>query len=584
MNFSVQVTACNKFGESVETTATVSTKAEGAPPAPQPPQLVTVNNRGIKLVWNTIPEFTYSVELYDVVKEVYQMMKERTPAGNLFIGELVGGHQYRFRIRAHNADGDSPWSEWVTARATGGKWAPKEDGRIIVPAKPFIVAQSKSKTTIGWHCPGSREREFEYILEGSSYDFPYKYRTLYKGPQTTYLLTEEELQNFRVQSYKRNNYSLFSEILSLSREEEEDIVRPEQPPAPTMDSHGRGSLEISWKPTSVCVPTTAKILYEVKKLDSKTELIYSGPETSCTVSNLANREHIEVQVRAVVVDKDGVRYESEWSPMTGGTAPVEVPPSPVDLHISADGSTLCWRQPETDLTIRYRVYCSELADGAQECVYESVESSYTLSRLGYAKKYICRVSAISQDGAESDSTVAIQCLTPPGVPAQPESVSVEADSTTTLVLKWNAPSSRGDPIQQYRIRIESRTEVTREHNVLISSYPLCEYRITDLKPDTRYRIEISAQNSVGSGVSAAISGKTKALPPAAPRLEAEAEPFSLKLKWKPEATHNFMTYRLVRLGENENQEVVYEGDQCFWKMKNLSENTEYRFQIRAVDK
>ena len=118
----------------------------------------------------------------------------------------------------------------------------------------------------------------------------------------------------------------------------------------------------------------------------------------------------------------------------------------------------------------------------------------------------------------------------------------------------------------------------------MSCQPSCEYRIPDLKPDTRYRIEISAQNSIGSGVSAAISGKTRALPPAPPRLEAEAEPFCLKLKWKPEATHSFMSYRLVRLSDNDNHEVIYEGEQCFSKLKNLSENTEYRFQIRAVDK
>lgn len=46
---------------------------------------------------------------------------------------------------------------------------------------------------------------------------------------------------------------------------------------------------------------------------------------------------------------------------------------------------------------------------------------------------------------------------------------------------------------------------------------VCEYRIADLQADTDYRVELSAENAVGCGIAAAITGRTRPPPPDPPK-------------------------------------------------------------------
>ena len=111
-------------------------------------------------------------------------------------------------------------------------------------------------------------------------------------------------------------------------------------------------------------------------------------------------------------------------------------------------------------------------------------------------------------------------------------------------------------IRQYRLRVESRGEVrqlafrkddpmklqiVKEFSIAASSE--CEYVIDGLQADTPYRVELAAENEIGRGSSVSVAGRTRCLPPEAPRLYADSEVSTLKLKWKNVGTHKNITYK-----------------------------------------
>ncbi|KHJ85809.1 fibronectin type III domain protein [Oesophagostomum dentatum] len=245
-----------------------------------------------------------------------------------------------------------------------------------------------------------------------------------------------------------------------------------------------------------------------------------------------------------------------------------------------------WKAPESSPDIRYRVHCSQVLSGqeVEETISETGECQYSLALLEHAKQFTCRVSAF-HDGGESPLSQPLVFTTRSGAPAQPDGVTIESDGTRALVLRWTVPDCRGSPITQYLLRVETKSEMVREISIVPpSSSGQCEYRVADLQPDTDYRVELSAENAVGCGIAAAITGRTRPPPPDPPKIECECEATSLRLRWKPASTHSLLTYKVVRLGEGDKMISVYEGDMCSTRIKGLTENTEYRFQIRSTDR
>ncbi|VDL72498.1 unnamed protein product [Nippostrongylus brasiliensis] len=66
-SYRLRVTAVNRIGESPEAPPiVVTTRSDCPPPAPLPPNVVSVNARCVKLAWSNNSECTYTVEMHDV--------------------------------------------------------------------------------------------------------------------------------------------------------------------------------------------------------------------------------------------------------------------------------------------------------------------------------------------------------------------------------------------------------------------------------------------------------------------------------------------------------------------------------------
>ncbi|KAK6030935.1 fibronectin type III domain protein [Ostertagia ostertagi] len=362
-SYRLRVTAANRIGESSEAAPiVVTTRSDCPPPAPPPPNVVSVNARCVKLAWSNNPECTYTVEMHDVAAgpNAITVVKDRVGGASAQIMDLKAGSEYRFRVIAHNAEGESPRSDWTYVRMTG-RGTPD---RVLEPTKPLAVARGRNKFDVSWKCPGAKEREFTYVLEGSTANQPNRFRVLYRGPLSTHTVTDEDIVHLRVQSINRKN----------------------------------------------------------------------------------------VAVRAVVIAQDGSRYEGDWSPVTGGNAPRDAPSTPTELAINSERTTLTWKAPESSPDIRYRVHCSQVMSGheTEETVSETGECHYSLALLDHAKQFTCRM---------------------------------------VREISISPPASSGS----------------------------CEYRIADLQADTDYRVELSAENAVGCGIAAAITGRTRPPPPDPPK-------------------------------------------------------------------
>uniref|UniRef100_A0A1I7XWB0 Fibronectin type-III domain-containing protein n=1 Tax=Heterorhabditis bacteriophora TaxID=37862 RepID=A0A1I7XWB0_HETBA len=385
-----------------------STRSDCPPPAPQPPSVVSVNSKGVKLAWSHNAEYTYTVEINDVSAgpNAISVVKDRITGAGAQIGDLSSGCEYRFRLQAHSPEGDSPKSEWTFVRMTGRSSgsdrciATDRSGiisstdRLIVPSKPQVIGQIKRKTDIAWKCIGAKDREFTYHLEGSTVNHPNRFRTLYKGPLCTYLITEEDIQNLKVQSINRKGVaSDFSDVLILVRDLEV-IEKPAQMATPTLEGAGKGVVKIQWTQPHISVPPTASLMFEVRRIDVKSEIVFSGSATQCNIDGLGNRQHVEAQVRAVIIGNDGTRYEGDWSGVGGGCAPRDAPKPPSDLCINIEKTILSWTAPESSSDLRYRVRCLEISGGqtVEETVYETTDCKYSLFMLGHAKQYSCTVS------------------------------------------------------------------------------------------------------------------------------------------------------------------------------------------------
>ena len=104
---------------------------------------------------------------------------------------------------------------------------------------------------------------------------------------------------------------------------------------------------------------------------------------------------------------------------------------------------------------------------------------------------------------------------PPGRPAAPSVVAV-ADTTDSVDLTWSAPSNNGPPITHYTLRWRVGGGTGWTYSGIRFKSPETGTTILGLDPDTLVEVQVTANNSVGSGAwSPTGSGRTNATTPSA---------------------------------------------------------------------
>jgi hypothetical protein len=213
-----------------------------------------------------------------------------------------------------------------------------------------------------------------------------------------------------------------------------------------------------------------------------------------------------------------------------------------------------------------------------EMAYSGPARNTELRDLTPATQYQLRVCAINSAGA-SPYSCNVVVSTPASTPTAPHILSLQHCTCSSMSLTWTRPHNNGEAITHYTV--EWGQDVS---NLSCTTTNRCKVNVPDLKPDTTYMVRVQAHNSLGPGpVSPSLKVRTKALPPAPPKLDCvNVNHNSIKLKWGDVKVSSPANYILEMENSRKQWYQLYNGTAHSYKANKLYENTEYRYRIAAL--
>lgn len=513
------------------------------PPAPSALAAKTVSSTAIDLSWqdNATTETAYTVERSSD-GQVWTVLTSSLPANTVQYRDtgLTAGASYRYRVRAENAGGSSPYSAVVQA-ATGS-----------IPAAPSgLSITDRTFETVNLSWTDNAANETAYVLERSpqgatdwvSVELPAgttSWRDTGLASSTTY--------NYRVKARNEVGDSQPTAIVTVTT-----LPPPLQPPvAPTNLSATAVSattVSLTWLDNAGNETAYA--------LDRSTDggltwvIVNHALAVGTTTFNdtgLSPETTYTYRVRA-----ENAAGVSAWSaPATATTyQPPQPPNAPSGLvaqAISRSEIDLAWTDNATTES-GYRVDTSSDA-GVTWTLLATLPvntTSYRVSNLLAETSYAYRVVATNEAGASAPSNVA-QATTlppPPPPPTAPTSLTANAVSANAVQLAWtdNATNETGYAVERSGDAGVTWTAVT-------STLPADSTGLVDagVQPGLTYQYRVRAINA--DGTSSWSNVATVTVPPepvlAPSALTATAtSAWSVSLTWLDNAT-NETAYVIAR--------------------------------------
>ncbi|XP_068082078.1 cell adhesion molecule Dscam1 [Anabrus simplex] len=204
-------------------------------------------------------------------------------------------------------------------------------------------------------------------------------------------------------------------------------------------------------------------------------------------------------------------------------------------------------------------------------------------------KYVC----IASNPFGKDETV-VQLLVQ-DVPDAPSDVRVEECSSRSMKVVWNEPLDGNSPILYYAVSYTDNAEEWPEPKESWDPRPWA--KLTDLRPATKYYIQVVAVNQLGSSApSSTISVITEPEVPSGPPLSLRVVPVSstsLQVSWDPPEMQQrngaILGYYLgvMQMGsgsEGRYNYITVKVDEVNpWLLQGLRSYTEYKITIQAFN-
>ncbi|XP_049774284.1 fibronectin type-III domain-containing protein 3A isoform X1 [Schistocerca cancellata] len=564
-----RLAAVNEYGKGPYSDI-VQFSTSGSPPtAPASPVLKEATVSSLHLAWQKRPnDVEFCLQMDDLVSGHGFRPVYNGPETHYVQDRLYRHTEYKFRLCAHNEEGNSRWSDEVCYRTL--------PGRPAVPSRPSVKGRIHTHTfKIKWEPPsdtgGAEITAYTVELNGGR-----GFERVYTGPELEYVcdrLMPGTTYQARVSCSSAGGCSDYSEPCIVTTE----AVCPGQCSPPRLHGKARAtSLALKWSdPEYDGGSPLTDFEVELTQADSTKCMVYRGKEAECVVSELSPGQLYVFQVRAF--NRVGPGPWSDPLEVLSGAAPPETPSPPQVNCRSSQHVFVHWLEPVSNgATITdYRLEMSQSDNENEFCtVFQGLANSCHIKELVPATPYYFRLQASNSAGWSgfSDSTLAV---TPP---SSPSAVSLPRYTATplTISLTWQQPDCHGAEILHYNIDLGDR--------VVTTCGPVLEHTLEGLQPETTYRIRIQAVNSVGPGpFCPVLRASTLPLPPAPPKLECVGTGHNyLKFKWGDGKNLDFTQYIL----EMENSwskefQCVYQGASHSYKVNRLQELTTYRFRIAA---
>lgn len=429
----------------------------------------------------------------------------RTNDTEMDVKGLAEGHEYEFRVKALNEEGESEplvtsggivaknpydaagrpgvpeFEDWDVDRVDL-KWTPpKDDGGA--PITGYII-EKKEKFSTHWEeatVTNSSEPKGRVsdLKKGSTYQF--RVRAVNKaGPSEPSDPTKPHVAKARyLKPY-------------INRDKLQTIkVRAGQHVKLEVDVEGEPPPTITWARGSQVLENTPNLKIENEDYLTKVNMSHTSRKDTgkyiITAVNDSGRDEADVEI--IILDKPGKPE-----------GPLEV----VDIH--KEGCKLKWKKPQDDGGLPLSSYIVEKMDltsgrWVPAGIVDPEKTEHALTGLEPGHKYEFRVKAVNEEGeseplATDTAIVAKNPYDPPAAPGLPEIIDWSENSVT---LKWEPPiRDGGAPITGYIIELKEKFD-TNFVKAIETSGPKCEGLVPRLVEGNQYQFRVRAVNKAGPG-------------------------------------------------------------------------------------
>ena len=364
-----------------------------------------------------------------------------------------------------------------------------------------------------------------------------------------------------------NVYEVVVEVTSGAGDREEKATQtirvtvtdvdepPGTPNAPTVSADSETSLLVTWTaPANEGGPPITGYNYQYKKTsDSDSPGNWTQGTTSglsVTIGGLEEGISYDVQIQA----KNG-EGTSAWSPSGTGSTEANADPeitSPATANVPENTTSVLTVQASDDDD---QVTGYSIENGADASLFSIVSSTGVLTfktapnfenpqDSGRNNVYGVVVRATSGGVGRVktvDQTITVTVIDVDEPPGRPNAPTVSAESVTSLMVRWSAPTNSGPPINDYDYRYRTDSSEGSWTEVTNTTINALEVTISNLAQDTAYDVQILARSPEGvSGWSTEGTGSTGAT-------EANEDPkfTSPATKSVPENTTSVLTVTAV---------------------------------------
>lgn len=560
------IKAKNSSGEDE---ADVEIIVKGKPGPPEGPMEISdITKNKCKLKWKPplddggSPIEYYEIEKFDVATGQW-LPAGTSPTCEAEVKGLTEGKEYKFRVRAVNAYGESPdleGDETIVAKNPFEppgkpdrpvpldwgpdfcdlKWKPpKDDGGS--PITGYIIEVRELGKRKWTECLKTNEKKLEgrveapIIQEGREYEF--RVIALNKaGPSEPSDPSEVIKAENRFQKPRIDRSTLHKRVMFIDQ-----LLRVDA------DYTGAPEPDITW-----FTPKGDIIKFE----DEYFNLDASDYHTHMYVRNIQRKDSGIYKIRA----KNNQGEDNAEVEILVVTVP-SVPLGPIDVD-SVTHSTchLYWKAPEDDGGDPIKYYTVERMDPEKglwvpcgETIGKTPE--FDVEGLNEGTNYYFRVRAVNNQGEseplETDCvTLARDPFDPPG---PPENVKVTDWDKRWVKLKWEKPKSDGGArITHYIIEKKELDYTSKWAKHVATETDECQFKVTDLTENSKYRFRVKAVNKAGAGPpsepSEEVTCKTRNAPPVIDRTNLDflririGEPikFDVKVSGEPPADKKWL--------------------------------------------
>ncbi|XP_047102318.1 twitchin isoform X3 [Schistocerca piceifrons] len=500
-----KITAVNKYGSD---TAEVEVNVVSKPGKPEGPLEVSdVHKDGCTLKWKKPkddggePIETYVVEKFDTDTGVW-LPVGRSKEPQMEVTGLIPGHDYQFRVKAVNKEGESEPLETLspttakdpfTAPGTPGApepvdWSqnhvdlvwkePAHDGGS--PITGYII-EKKDKYSMMWEKALETESPtpqavIHGLIEGNEYQF--RVIAVNKaGPGEPGEASKNFVAKPRFLAPRIDRRNLRDVTLSAGSTLKFDVNIIGEPPP-----------NVEWRYGSI--PLKSSKTVQVDNVDYNSKLVIrpvhrgDSGEYTITATNTSGKDSVTVNV--TVTDKP--------------TAP-EGPLQVSDVH--KEGCKLKWKRPKDDGGTPIEYYQVEKMDPETGCWVpcgRSNEPAMEVTGLTPGKEYKFRVAAVNSEG-ESEPLVATETIVaknPFDEPGKPGDLKATDWDKDHVDLKWTPPKDDGgSPITGYVV--EKKDKYGQWEKALEVPAGQTTATVPDLIEGQPYEFRVRAVNAAGPG-------------------------------------------------------------------------------------